>query len=76
MVRRGYAFHPKSSGDPPVQRRPAAARVARWWGDPRRQYALAGDDLDHPAADRFVVAIDGRPSAYPQWYDLTVVRDA
>ena len=43
--------------------------VVEWWGDPEEQFALVRDDLDHPAMDQFIVAVDDRPFAYLQCYD-------
>ena len=45
--------------------------VAQWWGDPDQQFALVRGDLDEPAMQQFIVAVDDRPFAYLQCYDPT-----
>jgi aminoglycoside 6'-N-acetyltransferase len=71
-----YAFRPMSAADLPLVRRwLKAPHVAEWWGDPDQQFALVGGDLDHPAMDQFVVAMDERPFAYLQCYDTTAWPD-
>jgi len=45
--------------------------VVEWWGDPDEQFVLVRDDVDHPAMDQFIVAIEDRPFAYLQCYDPT-----
>jgi aminoglycoside 6'-N-acetyltransferase len=70
MVPFVYAFRPMSAADLPLVRRwLKAPHVAEWWGDPDQQFALVGEDLDHPAMDQFVVTFDDRPFAYLQCYD-------
>jgi aminoglycoside 6'-N-acetyltransferase len=70
MVPFVYAFRPMSAADLPLMRRwLKAPHVAEWWGDPDQQFALVGEDLDHPAMDQFVVTFDDRPFAYLQCYD-------
>jgi aminoglycoside 6'-N-acetyltransferase len=56
---------------PLVKRWLAMPHVAEWWGNPDEQFELVSGDLPHPAMDQFIVAIDGRPFAYLQCYDLT-----
>ena len=56
---------------PLVKRWLAMPHVTEWWGDADEQYELVSGDLSHPAMDQFIVAIDGRPFAYLQCYDLT-----
>ncbi len=67
-----YAFRSMTASDlPQIRCWLREPHVARWWGDPDTQYALIKGDLDHPAMDQFVVAIDDRPFAYLQCYDPT-----
>jgi aminoglycoside 6'-N-acetyltransferase len=54
-----------------VQRWLAKPHVAQWWGDPGEQFALVSEDLNHPAMDQFIVALDGYSFAYLQCYDPT-----
>jgi aminoglycoside 6'-N-acetyltransferase len=68
----GYVFRPMSAVDLPMVRDwLAAPHVTAWWGDPEEQFALISEDLDHPAMDQFIVALDERPFAYLQCYDPT-----
>ena len=55
---------------PLIRRWLETPEVVRWWGDPDEQYALVSGDLDHPAMDQFIVAIDGHPFGYIQCYAL------
>jgi aminoglycoside 6'-N-acetyltransferase len=72
MVQSGYAFRPMSAADLPLIRLwLEQPHVAQWWGDPDTQFALVGGDLDDPAMDQFVVALDDQPFAYLQCYDPT-----
>jgi aminoglycoside 6'-N-acetyltransferase len=65
-----YQFRPMTAADLPMVRGwLAAPHVVEWWGDPDEQFGLVSDDLDHPAMDQFIVAIDDRPFAYLQCYD-------
>jgi aminoglycoside 6'-N-acetyltransferase len=67
-----YQFRPMTAADLPLVRRwLATAHVAQWWGDADEQFALVSGDLDQPAMDQFIVAIDDRPFGYLQCYDLT-----
>src|SRR5262245_33078144 len=67
-----YQFLPMSAADLPLVRRwLAAPHVTQWWGDPDEQFGLVSEDLEQPAMDQFVVAIDGRPFAYLQCCDQT-----
>ena len=52
-----------------------APHVAEWWGNPDEQFALVRDDLEHPAMQQFIVAIDDRPFCYLQCYDPNVWPD-
>jgi aminoglycoside 6'-N-acetyltransferase len=45
-----------------------APHVAEWWGNPGEQFALVRGDLEHPAMQQFIVAIDDRPFCYLQCY--------
>ena len=66
----GYVFRSMSAADLPMVRDwLTAPHVVEWWGDPDEQFALVSEDLDHPAMDQFIVAIDERPFAYLQCYD-------
>jgi aminoglycoside 6'-N-acetyltransferase len=42
--------------------------VRRWWGDPAEQIALISGDLDKPTMGCHIVAREGRPFAYVQWW--------
>jgi aminoglycoside 6'-N-acetyltransferase len=65
-----YQFRPMTAADLPMVRGwLTAPHVLEWWGDPVEQFGLVSDDLDHPAMDQFVVAVDDRPFAYLQCYD-------
>jgi aminoglycoside 6'-N-acetyltransferase len=65
-----YEFHPMSDADLPlVQRWLETPHVARWWGDPKEQFGLVSEDLEHPAMQQFIVALEGRPFAYLQCHD-------
>jgi aminoglycoside 6'-N-acetyltransferase len=67
-----YEFRPMTADDLPlVKRWLAMPHVTEWWGDADEQFELVSGDLSHPAMDQFIVAIDGRPFAYLQCYDLT-----
>lgn len=65
-----YQFRPMTPADLPMLRCwLASPHVVEWWGDPDEQFGLVSDDLDHPAMEQFVVAIDDRPFGYLQCYD-------
>jgi aminoglycoside 6'-N-acetyltransferase len=67
-----YEFRPMTADDLPlVKRWLAMPHVTQWWGDADEQFELVSGDLSHPAMDQFIVAVDGRPFAYLQCYDLT-----
>jgi aminoglycoside 6'-N-acetyltransferase len=71
-----YPFLPMSAVDLPLVRRwLAAPHVTRWWGDPGEQLRLVSEDLEQPAMDQFIVAIDGLPFAYLQCYDQAAWPD-
>jgi aminoglycoside 6'-N-acetyltransferase len=70
MAAYGYEFRSMTAGDLPLVRRwLAMPHVIEWWGEPDEQFDLISSDLDHPAMDQFIVAIDTRPFAYIQSYD-------
>jgi len=65
-----YAFRLMLAADLPMVRNwLAALHVAEWWSNPEEQFALVRDDLEHPAMQQFIVAIDDRPFCYLQCYD-------
>jgi aminoglycoside 6'-N-acetyltransferase len=76
MASDAYAFRPMTAMDFEIIR-PwlATPHVAQWWGDPREQFALISEDLDHPAMDQFIVSQSDRPFAYLQCYDPTAWPD-
>jgi aminoglycoside 6'-N-acetyltransferase len=68
-----YVFHPMTAADLPLLRRwLAAPHVVEWWGDAQEQFELVRGDLDEPAMDQFIVAINDRPFAYIQCYNPDV----
>jgi aminoglycoside 6'-N-acetyltransferase len=68
-----YRFAPMTAADLPLVRRwLTMPHVTEWWGDTEEQFALVSGDLDEPAMDQFIVALDERPFAYLQCYDPTV----
>ncbi len=76
MAPHAYAFRPMTAMDLKIIRRWLTTRhVAQWWGDPREQFALISEDLDHPAMDQFIVTVGDRPFAYLQCYDPTAWCD-
>jgi len=76
MASDAYAFRPMTALDFEIIRRwLATPHVAQWWGDPREQFALISEDLDHPAMDQFIVSQSDRPFAYLQCYDPTAWSD-
>ena len=65
-----YQFRPMTADDLPMLRRwLAAPHVVEWWGHPDEQFGLVSGDLDEPAMDQFIVALDDRPFAYIQSYN-------
>jgi len=71
-----YAFRSLTTADLPLIRRwLVQPHVARWWGDPDKQFALVSEDLDHPAMDQFIVAVAANPFAYLQCYDPAAWSD-
>ena len=70
MVPSRYTFHPMSAADLPLIRHwLTTPHVAQWWGNPDEQYGLVSGDLDDPAMDQFIVAMNEHPFAYLQCYD-------
>jgi aminoglycoside 6'-N-acetyltransferase len=52
-----------------IRRWLAMPHVIEWWGDPDEQFGLVSGDLDVPAMDQFIVALDDHPFGYLQCYD-------
>ena len=72
MALHAYAFRPMTARDFEIIRRCLkTSHVEQWWGDPREQFALISEDLNHPAMDQFIVSHSDRPFAYLQCYDPT-----
>ena len=68
-----YEFRPMTAEHLPlVKRWLAMPHVQEWWDEPEDQFGLVTGDLEEPAMDQYIVAIDNRPFAYLQCYDLTV----
>jgi len=66
-----YSFRPLLPADlPRVRRWLRTPEVARWWGDPRREYENLRADLDEPRMTMCIVSIRGRPFAYAQHYEV------
>jgi aminoglycoside 6'-N-acetyltransferase len=66
-----YSFRPATRDDLPMLRTwLATPQVVRWWGDPHEQYAILEEDLRNPLMVMRIVALDGRPFAYVQDYDV------
>jgi aminoglycoside 6'-N-acetyltransferase len=60
-----------SAADLPLVREWLGQRhVAQWWGEPAEQFILVSGDLGDPAMDQYIVAVNERPFAYLQCYDL------
>ena len=71
-----YAFRPMIADDLPlVLRWLKQPHVMEWWGDTHEQFELVSGDLEVEAMDQFIVAIDDRPFAYVQCYDLNAWPD-
>ena len=71
-----YAFRSMSAADLPLVRRwLEQPHVAQWWGNPDAQFALVSEDLDHPAMDQFIVAMQVHSFAYLQCYDPAAWSD-
>jgi aminoglycoside 6'-N-acetyltransferase len=66
-----YSFRPATTGDlPRLHSWLRTAEVARWWGEPREQFALLRADLSEPRMTMRVVSFNGRPFAYAQDYEV------
>ena len=66
-----YSFRPATDDDLPMLRAwLATPEVVRWWGEPAEQYALLEEDLRNPLMVMRIVALDARPFAYVQDYDV------
>jgi aminoglycoside 6'-N-acetyltransferase len=66
-----YSFRPIATADLPRLRRwLSTPEVARWWGDPRREFKTLRDDLDEPLMRMRIVSLRGRPFAYAQDYEV------
>jgi aminoglycoside 6'-N-acetyltransferase len=66
-----YTFRPATDADLPMLREwLATPEVVRWWGEPAEQYALLEEDLANPLMVMRIVALDARPFAYVQDYDV------
>jgi aminoglycoside 6'-N-acetyltransferase len=71
-----YEFRPLAAADLGMVRRwLETPHVRAWWGDPDEQFALVSGDLDEPAMEQFIVALDGRPFGYVQAFDLVAWPD-
>ena len=66
-----YSFRHVAADDLPRLRRwLRTPEVARWWGDPRREFELLRADLDEPRMTMWIISFRGRPFAYAQDYDV------
>ena len=66
-----YSFRGVAANDLPRLRRwLRTPEVARWWGDPRREFELLRADLDEPRMTMRIVSFRGRPFAYAQDYEV------
>jgi len=72
----GYEFRPMTAADLPlVLHWLKQPHVVQWWGDSREQFELVSGDLEVEAMDQFTVALNDRPFAYIQCYDLRAWPD-
>jgi aminoglycoside 6'-N-acetyltransferase len=72
MVATRYEFVPMGAADLPLIRRwLEAPHVSEWWHDPAEQFELVSGDLDHPDMAQYIVALERRPFAYLQCYNLS-----
>lgn len=70
MASRPYVFRPITAADLAIVRRwLEKPHVVQWWGDPKEQFALVSEDLDHSSMDQFIVERAACPFAYLQCYD-------
>ena len=66
-----YSFRRASPGDLPRLRRwLRTPEVARWWGDPGREFELLRGDLREPRMTMRIVSYRDRPFAYAQDYEV------
>ena len=66
-----YSFRLVTTDDlPRLGRWLKTPEVARWWGDPRREFETLRADLDEPLMTMRIVSFRGRPFAYAQNYDV------
>lgn len=71
MISTPYSFRPAGTADLPRLRRwLRAPEVARWWGDPKQQFALLRADLGEPRMTMRIVSFRDRPFAYAQHYEV------
>jgi aminoglycoside 6'-N-acetyltransferase len=72
MIGSDYDFVPLRAADLPLIRRwLETPHVSEWWHDPAEQFELVSGDLDHPDMAQLIVALNGRPFAYLQCYNLS-----
>jgi aminoglycoside 6'-N-acetyltransferase len=72
MVATRYEFVPMGAADLPLVRRwLETPHVSEWWHDPAEQFELVSGDLDHPDMAQYIVALERRPFAYLQCYNLS-----
>ncbi|MEA2883719.1 MAG: hypothetical protein QOH32_2975 [Bradyrhizobium sp.] len=72
MVATGYEFVPMGAADLQLVRRwLETPHVSEWWHDPAEQFELVSGDLDHPDMAQYIVALERRPFAYLQCYNLS-----
>ena len=66
-----YSFRRASPGDLPRLRHwLRTPEVARWWGDPGREFELLRGDLREPRMTMRIVSYRHRPFAYAQDYEV------
>jgi aminoglycoside 6'-N-acetyltransferase len=72
MLSTDYQFVPLATAHLPLVRRwLETPHVSEWWHDPAEQFELISGDLDHPDMAQYIVALDRRPFAYLQCYNLS-----
>jgi aminoglycoside 6'-N-acetyltransferase len=66
-----YSFRSATPADlPRLSRWLRTPEVARWWGDPRREFETLRADLDEPRIAMRIVRFRGLPFAYAQDYEV------
>jgi aminoglycoside 6'-N-acetyltransferase len=66
-----YSFRLASVADlPRLSRWLMTPEVARWWGDPAREFETLKADLVEPRMTMRIVSFRGRPFAYAQDYEV------